>query len=102
MLVDWNDLAAMLAAKRSAVITSKVNLRIPLHIGDEACKNGIHFDFETQGRCHQKSKIGVSIAPQKGLISSIFLKEKVSSIICAQSGISTKCQREQMRSLRCC
>ena len=28
-----------------------------------------HFGFKTQ-RCHQKSKSGVSVAPQKGLISS--------------------------------
>ena len=31
---------------------------------------GIHPGFETQGRCHQKSKIGVSVAPWKGPMSS--------------------------------
>ena len=30
----------------------------------------IHPGFETQGRCHQNSKIGVSVTPQKGLVSS--------------------------------
>ena len=30
---------------------------------------GIHPGFETQGRRHQKSKIGVSVALQKGLVS---------------------------------
>ena len=28
---------------------------------------GIHPGFETQGRCQQKSKTGVSVAPQKDL-----------------------------------
>ena len=31
---------------------------------------GIHPGFETQGRCHQKSKTGLSVAPHKGLIFS--------------------------------
>ena len=31
---------------------------------------GIHPGFETQGRYHQMSKTGASVAPQKGLISS--------------------------------
>ena len=30
----------------------------------------IHSGFETQGRCHQKYKTGVSVTPQKGLIFS--------------------------------
>ena len=30
---------------------------------------GIHPGFETQGRRHQKSKTGVSVAPRKGLCS---------------------------------
>ena len=33
-----------------------------------------HSGFETQ-RCHQKSKTGVSVTPQKGLMSKIFLKK---------------------------
>ena len=32
--------------------------------------------FETQGRRHQKSKIGVPMAPRKGLISSKNLKKE--------------------------
>ena len=36
-----------------------------------------HSGFETQKRHHQKSKTGVSLAPQKGLMSSqFFLKKK--------------------------
>ena len=34
------------------------------------CTQGIHPGFETQGRCHQKSIAGVSVAPQKGFMSS--------------------------------
>ena len=38
---------------------------------------GIHPGFETQGRHHQNSKTGVSVAPWKGLMSSkIYLKQK--------------------------
>ena len=43
--------------------------------GEKARKRGIHPGFETQGRCHQKSKTGVSVAPQKGLVSSKFKKK---------------------------
>ena len=50
--VDQNSSAAMLAAKRSAGVTSEVNLRYPLCTRDKACKQGIHPDFETQGRRH--------------------------------------------------
>ena len=53
-----------------------LNLRHPLCGGEEARKRGIHPDFETQGRRHQKSKTGVSVAPQKGLVSSKNFKKK--------------------------
>ena len=33
------------------------------------CKQEMHPGFETQGRHHKKSKTGVSVAPQKGLVS---------------------------------
>ena len=54
--VDRNGLAAMLAAKRLAGITPQVNLGIPLHADNKACKRGIHPDFEIQGRRQQNSK----------------------------------------------
>ena len=31
--------------------------------------------FETQGRLHQKFKTGVSVVPQKGIMSSKYLKQ---------------------------
>ena len=67
----------MLAIKKSAGVTPEVNLKNLLHAGEEARKQGIHPGFENQGRCHQKSKTGVSVAPQKGLVSSkkIFFKK---------------------------
>ena len=46
----------MLATKRSADITLKMDLRNPLCTGDKACKQGIHSGFETQSRRHQKYK----------------------------------------------
>ena len=57
----------MLATKRLAGVAPEVNLRNPLHGGNKACKHGIHPGFQTQGKCHQKSKTGVSVAPQKDL-----------------------------------
>ena len=42
----------------------------------------IHPGFENQGRCHQKSKTGVPVAPQKGVVSSnnFFFKNWSSSL----------------------
>ena len=42
----------------------------------------IHPGFETQGRRHQKVKTGVSVTPQKGLLSNLlfFLKSFISMI----------------------
>ena len=46
------------------------------HTRDESeesvTSKGIHPGIETQGRCHQKSKTGVSVDPQKGLMYSKF------------------------------
>ena len=52
---------AMLTTKSPADVTPEVNLKIPVHTGDEACTRG----FETQDTRCQKSKKGVSVAPQK-------------------------------------
>ena len=65
----------MLAAKRSAGVTPEMNLRNPSHAGDEAYNSGIHPGFETQGRCHQKSKTGISVASQKVLTAIFFVKK---------------------------
>ena len=53
----------MLAVKRSAGVTSEVNLRNPLHTSDEANKWMIHAGFEIQYRHHQEFKTGVSVSP---------------------------------------
>ena len=75
--VDQNDSAAMMAAKKSAGVTPDMNLRNTLHTGNKACKQGIHPGFETHDGRHQKSKTGVSVAPQKGTLSSEkFLKKQ--------------------------
>ena len=66
----------MLTFIQSAGVTPEVNLRNLLCAGEEAHKQGNPPWFETQGRRHQKSKIGVPVAPQKGLMSSKnFLKK---------------------------
>ena len=38
--------------------------------------DGLHHGFESKGRPHQKSKRGVAVACQKGLMSSNFFKKK--------------------------
>ena len=48
--------------KRSVGVASELNLRNLVHAGDEAHTQGIHFGFETLGRCNQKSKTGISVA----------------------------------------
>ena len=53
---------AMLVTKRSTGVAPDVNLRIPMHQGEEAHKSRIHPGFEIQGTRHQKSKAGVSMA----------------------------------------
>ena len=70
--VDRKGLAAMLGAKRSAGVAPEVNLRNPLHRGNEAHKRGNHPRFETQGRYHQQSKTGISL----NFVFQIFFQKK--------------------------
>ena len=42
------------------------------HLHFTKARKGIHPGFETQGRLHQKSKTGVSMAPRKRLVSFNF------------------------------
>ena len=51
--------------KRSAGVAPEVNLSNHLRKGDEAYKQDIYLGFETQGRCHQKFKMAVSLAHKK-------------------------------------
>ena len=61
----------MLAVKMLAGAAKDVNLRNPLHTGDEACNaSEVHPGLKTQNRCHQ-------FGPQKGLISPKNLKNKI-------------------------
>ena len=71
--VGQRGLVAM-PANKSAGIKPGVNLSYPLHTGNKAHKKGMDPDIETQGRHHPKSKAGVSVAPQKGLMSSNFFQ----------------------------
>ena len=58
--------AGMLAAKRSAGVTPEVNLRECVAcMPPPSANKDAHSGFETQRRHHQKSKTGVSVAPQK-------------------------------------
>ena len=60
-----------LATKRSTGVAPEVNLRERIsHMPPPSANKAAHSGFETERRRHQKSKIGVSMAPQKGLMSS--------------------------------
>ena len=59
---------AMLAAKKSAEVTPEVNIR------EQETHTHLSSGFETQRRRHQKTKTGVPVAPQKGLMSSKIFK----------------------------
>ena len=77
MYVEEISSAAMLAAKMSAGVTPEVNFRervtgTLLQSANKAAYSG----FETQ-RCHQQSKTGVSVAPQRELMSSKNLRKKI-------------------------
>ena len=70
--MDQKGSAAMLTSVQSAGVKPEVNLRmtqVTKHV------KGIHPGFETQGRRQQKSKTGVSVAPQKELMSSKIKKK---------------------------
>ena len=70
-------LAAMLANKRLAGVTPEVNLREHISCTPPPRANkAAHYGFETQRRCYQKSKTGVSVALQKGLMSSKEFQKK--------------------------
>ena len=79
--MDEIGLAAMLATKRLAGVAPEVNLgECVAHTCLPSANKAAHSGFETQRRHHQKSKTGVSVAPQKGLMSSriFFKKEDIS------------------------
>ena len=75
--VDEKGSAAMLAIKRSSGVVPEMNLRNPLHAGDTAQQWEINPGFETEGICDQKSKTGVSVAPQKDFVSNNFFSKNV-------------------------
>ena len=72
--VEENSSSVILATKETTGVAPKVNLagepltRTPLPSANKAA----HSRFEPQRRRHEKSKIGVSVAPQKVLCPPIF------------------------------
>ena len=73
-------LTTLLAVKRLAGVAPEVNLRNNISCMLLPSTNKVaHLGFETQGRHHQKYKTGVSVAPQKGLISSKNFKRRMHS-----------------------
>ena len=77
--MEENGLAAM-----SAGVTPEVKLRkrvtlMPLSIVNKVAHSGL----EIQRRRHQKSKTGVSVAPQKGLMSPSNFFKNLKITICS-------------------
>ena len=69
--MEENGSAAMPTTKRSAGVAPEVSFRECVTCMSLPSMNKVaHSGFETQRRHHQKSKIGVSVTPQKGLMSS--------------------------------
>ena len=65
------QLAAMVAIKRSAGVAPEMNLRERIsRTPPPSVNKSANSGFETQKGRQQKSKTGVSVAPQKGLMSS--------------------------------
>ena len=64
--VEEFGLAAMLPTKRLVGVTPDMNLSECVKCMPSSSVNkAAHPGFETQRRCHQKSKTGVSVAAQK-------------------------------------
>ena len=55
-----------------STVTQELNLRSPLHTG---YKQVTYPGLETQDRHHQKSKTGISVAPQKTDVLQFFLRK---------------------------
>ena len=72
----WNSLAGMLAAKRSAGVAPEVNLRNPLHAGNEAGKQGNPPRLWNPGQTSpQLQKKGISGPTKRNLDPPIFFKK---------------------------
>ena len=73
--VDQKGSAAMLAIKRSEGVTPKVNLRNPLHVGEEeySASEESTLALKLNTDVTRKSKTGVSVSSQKGLRSYRFV-----------------------------
>ena len=67
--MEENGSCAMLAVKRSAGLTPEVNLWEHITPMPPPSRNKVADPgFKTQWRHHQKSKTGLSVAPQKGRV----------------------------------
>ena len=65
--VEENGSAAMLATKMSAGVAPEVNLRERVYMLLPSVNKAAHSGCDTHRRCHQKSRTGASVAPQKDL-----------------------------------
>ena len=65
--MEENSLAVMVATNGLTGVTPDMNLKVCM--SPPSTNKATHAGFETKRRCHQKSKTGVSVAPQQGLMS---------------------------------
>ena len=75
--VDQKGSAAMLATKKSVGVTPEMNLRKPLHAQViKHANKGPTLTLKPRADINKSPKTGVSVAPQKGLMSSKNLGKK--------------------------
>ena len=78
---EENGSAAMLTTRRSAGVTPDMNLiDCVTHTPPPNANKAAHSGFETQRRCHQKSKTRESVAPHKKALN-FFEKVLMHSIL---------------------
>ena len=86
----WGEgLAAMLALYTGKGVAPEVNLREHIsHTPPQSLNKAAHSGFETQRRRHQKSKTGVSMAPQMKMYEYVFLQLKILDLLCPRVAVS--------------
>ena len=81
--VDENGLAALLAAKRSASVTPEMSHReCTSCMPPPSANQAVHSGFESQRRHCQKSKTGVSVAPQRTCVHQKFKIKNDAQYLC--------------------
>ena len=85
-----------LPALKEKTNSSDLHGRASFQVPPPRVNKAAHSGFESQRRCHQKSKTGVSVASQKGLMSSNFFFKKSLLFHSPQSTHIVTCEEHRM------